>query len=272
MTAVYIILAILGLLFVLYVLSLRGRNRHKLLRKLRKFSYAHRGLHGGGVPENSLWAFQLARDKGYGIELDVHLMRDGQLAVIHDTSLLRTAGEDIRIDEITAEELGDFRLEGTEERIPLFSQVLELYRGYAPLIVELKSDRGNHALLCQAVCDLLDSFDGITYCIESFDPRCVAWLKKNRPDIVRGQLSENFFKSKGKMAFILKLIMSLNLTTFLTMPDFIAFRFADRKCFSIWVMRKLWKLQGVSWTLRTPEEYETACKEGWIPIFENFVP
>lgn len=270
MTALYITLSVLLILFFLYTLSLRGRNNHKLLRKLRKFSYAHRGLHKKGVPENSLWAFQLARDKGYGIELDVHLMKDGELAVIHDCSLLRTAGVDMRIDELTAEDLTFFRLEGTEERIPLFRQVLELYRGYAPLIVELKSDRGNHAALCQAVCDMLDSYEGL-YGVESFDPRCVAWLKKNRPDIVRGQLSQNFMKDK-KTPLFLRPVMSWNITTFLTKPDFIAFRYADRKCFSIWVMRKLWKLQGVTWTLRAPEEHETACKEGWIPIFENFEP
>ncbi len=270
MIGLYITLGLLALLFLLYVLSLKGRKGHKDMRKFRKFSYAHRGLHKEGVPENSLWAFQLARDKGYGIELDVHLMKDGQLAVIHDTSLLRTAGEDVRIDEVTEEDLNLFRLEGTEERIPLFRQVLELYRGYAPLIVELKSDRGNHAKLCQAVCDLLDTYDGL-YCIESFDPRCIAWLKKHRPDIVRGQLSENFFPAKH-MPLYLRPIMAWNMTTFLTKPDFIAFRYKDRKCFSIWVMRKLWKMQGVSWTLRSMEEYETACKEGWIPIFENFTP
>ena len=27
---------------------------------------------------------------------------------------------------------------------------------------------------------------------------------------------------------------------------------------------------GVSWTLRTKEDYNTAVDDGWIPIFENF--
>lgn len=268
MIGLYITLSLLALLFILYVLSLKGRRNHKDIRKLRKFSYAHRGLHGNGVPENSLWAFRLARDKGYGIELDVHLMKDGELAVIHDSSLLRTAGIDVLVEELTTEELRIFRLEDTEERVPLFRQVLELYQGYAPLIVELKTHRGNHAALCQAVCDLLDNYKGL-YCIESFDPRCIAWLKKHRPDIVRGQLSENFFPAKH-MPFYLKPVMSWNMTTFLTKPDFIAFNFSHRKCFSIWVMRKIWKIQGISWTLRSKEDYDTAVKEGWIPIFENF--
>ena len=33
-----------------------------------------------------------------------------------------------------------------------------------------------------------------------------------------------------------------------------------------------WKAEGVSWTLKTREEYETAVQEGWIPIFEGFIP
>jgi len=41
-------------------------------------SYAHRGLHSKdkSVPENSLAAFSLAADKGYGIELDIQLTAD----------------------------------------------------------------------------------------------------------------------------------------------------------------------------------------------------
>ena len=46
---------------------------------------AHRGLHDNehGIPENSMAAFQRAVDKGYGIELDVHLTADNQLVVFH---------------------------------------------------------------------------------------------------------------------------------------------------------------------------------------------
>ena len=36
--------------------------------------------------------------------------------------------------------------------------------------------------------------------------------------------------------------------------------------------RKLWKAQGVSWTLRTPADYKTAKEDGWLPIFEGFRP
>ena len=43
-----IALIIIAALLALYLLALRGRTKHPLLRKLRKWNYAHRGLHGNG--------------------------------------------------------------------------------------------------------------------------------------------------------------------------------------------------------------------------------
>ena len=134
-----IILLILPVvLAVLYLLTLRGRIRHPLLRKLRKWKYAHRGLHGDGIPENSMAAFRLALENGYGAELDVHMLADGNLAVIHDASLLRTAGVDVKIEDWTTDKLSKFSLVGTDETIPTLRQVLYVFDGKAPLIVELK--------------------------------------------------------------------------------------------------------------------------------------
>ena len=97
-------------LVVIYLLLLRCRKGHPGLEHLRKYYYAHRGFHGNGVPENSLWAFRLAAEKGYGSELDIHLMKDGNLAVIHDASLKRTAGGDVLIEDLTTEDLTGYRL------------------------------------------------------------------------------------------------------------------------------------------------------------------
>ena len=148
---------------------------------------------------------------------------------------------------------------------------MDLYDGKAPLIVELKPVGGNHAALTEAACTMLESYSGV-YCMESFDPRCVYWLKMNRPRIIRGQLAENFLKSDSKMPWLLRLALTHDLGNFLTVPDFVAYKFADRNNASIFVCRKFWKPQLVSWTLKTPEEYDAAVKEGWLPIFEGFRP
>ncbi|MBQ8360260.1 MAG: glycerophosphodiester phosphodiesterase, partial [Oscillospiraceae bacterium] len=247
-------------LILLYLFILKGRTGHKGLPALRGWYYAHRGLHSIGVPENSMAAFRAAKDAGYGIELDVHLMKDGNLAVIHDFSLKRTAGADVTIEELTLPQLNDYYLEGTREQIPLFSEVLNLYRGEAPLIVELKASVKNCAALCKATCDMLDTYDG-PYCIESFDPRCIAWLRKHRKDVIRGQLTENFFRSNSKLPCILKFVMKYNLLNVFTRPDFIAYRFADRKNISNFLCRKLWGVQGVTWTIKNKEDFDTAVQE-----------
>lgn len=266
------IVIVLIALLVLYILALMCRSGRKELKSLQGWAYAHRGLHGNGVPENSMAAFRLALSKGYGIELDVHLLQDGGLAVIHDASLKRTAGADVFIEDLTVSQLGNYRLEGTQETIAQFSEVLELFAGKAPMIIELKAERGNHAALCEAACKALEGYTG-PYCIESFDPRCILWLRKNRPEIIRGQLSSNFFKDKGAhLSPPLQFAMTNLLTNFLTRPDFIAFKFSDRKGLSPTLCRKLWRAQGVSWTLRCKEEYDAAVAEGNFPIFEHFEP
>lgn len=266
------IVLILLLAAALYLLAVRCRKGHPGLKDLQGWSYAHRGLHGNGLPENSMAAFRAALDGGYGIEFDLHLLKDGNLAVMHDSLLKRTTGGSGRIEDLTTEDLKNYHLEGTEETIPTFRELLDLYAGKAPLIVELKPVGGNHAALCEAACNMLSGYEG-AYCMESFDPRCVYWLRKNRPDIIRGQLSENFVKTDEKLPAVLRFALTHNLLNFLTVPDFIAYNFEYRKDTPSNVLcRKFWKAQGVSWTIRSKEDYDTAVQEGWLPIFEGFKP
>lgn len=253
-----------------WLLAIRGRSGHKGLADLRGWSYAHRGLHREGVPENSMAAFRDALEGGYGIELDVHLLKDGTLAILHDFDLSRTTGRSGKIEDLTADDLANYHLDGTEQTIPTFRQVLDLYDGKAPLIVELKVAEGNYAALAEATCAMLDSYKGV-YCLESFDPRCLLWLKKHRPEIIRGQLTENYLAGKVKVPWILKLIMSKNLGNFLTKPDFVAYRYRDRRS-TVSNRLCMKRMTGVTWTVVNQEEFDTAVKEGWVPIFEGFRP
>ena len=141
-----------------YLLALRGRTGHPGLSALRGWNYAHRGLHSPGVPENSLAAFRAAVEHGYGAELDVHLLKDGGLAVIHDSKLIRTTGREGRVEDLTTAELKNYPLEGTEETIPTFREVLEVFSGRTPLIIELKPEGNNHAALCKAACEAMQGY------------------------------------------------------------------------------------------------------------------
>lgn len=267
-----LLLLIIVIFLLIYALSTICRTGHQGLPKLRGWAYAHRGLHGDGVPENSMEAFRRAKSAGYGVELDVHLLADGNLAVIHDAKLERTTGKDGVVEDLITEQLQDCYLEGTGETIPQFREVLELFAGKIPIIVELKCERSNYAELCAAACDMLDDYDG-AFCMESFDPRCIYWLRKHRPDIIRGQLTENYFSSPdSRLPWYLKFVLANQMLNFLTLPDFVAYRYKDRKTISNSLCRKIWGVQGVSWTLKDRNEYDTACSEGWLPIFEGFEP
>lgn len=270
-TALIILIAV-ALLLVLWVLSLRGKRKKADFFGLAAYQYAHRGLHGDGVPENSLQAFRLAVENGYGAELDVHLSKDGRLVVMHDESLKRTAGVERNIADCTAAELNELRLEGTAQRIPYLEEVLPIFAGKTPLVIELKPVNGNHAALSKAVCAMLKEYPTLQFCIESFDPRVLLWLKRHAPDIVRGQLSCNFLRDRSGLALPLALLLTELSMNFLTVPHFVAYKFADRKRLSLRVCRKLWGVQEFSWTIRSLQDAKTAADDGALLIFEHCRP
>jgi len=153
---------------------------------------AHRGLHDphAGVPENSLAAFEAARDAGYPIELDVRALRDGTVAVFHDEDLGRMTGTDSPLAHENAASIKTHRLSGTHNTIPLLGEALDVVAGKVPLLVELKNF-GVPGVLESSVVAALDSYDG-RIAVQSFNPFSMGWFKVKAPGIVRGHLSGGF--------------------------------------------------------------------------------
>lgn len=254
---------------------LRPRRNQPGWEKLAGVRYAHRGLHNAekGVPENSMAAFQLAVEAGFGAELDVHLMADGNLAVVHDSDLTRVCGKQAVIEELVEEELLDYPLMGTGELIPLFQEVLELFEGKTPLIIELKVEGGNANALTDAVMAMLEDWDG-TYCLESFHPGVLLRLRERYPWVLRGQLSQNFLKGSEVHGLSLPARFALTnlLTTSFTRPDFIAYNCKDRGNPSLRLMRALYGVHEVGWTVRDRETMDALAREDVPSIFEGFLP
>lgn len=254
-------------------------EKKQILDELLTWRYAHRGFHDKpAVPENSMLAFRRAASEGFGIELDVHLTKDKKLAVIHDSSLQRTCGIDLNIEEITLEEAQVYFLEKSEEVIPEFEDVLVVVSGKVPLIVEIKSAGGNDRELTDAVMTALEGYDGL-YCIESFSPSVVGYLRKAYPDVVRGQLAgclnKNFDKknaggSGGEPTltrlqdFLLKNLW-VNIAG---RPDFVAYCYEDRD------MRAFVNFKGAKfmWTIRSYADLKICEESGAAGIFEQFNP
>lgn len=235
--------------------------------------YAHRGYHDKPhIPENSLAAFRRAVEHGLASEFDVHLIADGSLVVFHDDDLERETGVKGSIEAYDITSLRKLRLEGTDEKIPTFDEVLDVYEDSGiPLLIELKCVNNNYRELTEAVIRRLDSYKG-EYVVESFDPRALMVYRRLRPEVIRGQLSQNYFRSREGLPYLQVVILTHFMLNKLTKPDFLAYKYQDRNDRGL---RALIKKRGYGlalWTVTSPEEYRLAEEAGSIPIFEQISP
>ena len=194
MFLIWLIPGILTALLLLLLFAIKPARRRDTTKPFAAQKYAHRGLWDETSPENSLAAFEKAVSAGVGIELDVQLSSDGEVMVFHDENLFRMTGCDASLYDKDKDFLTSLRLLDTDARIPMLSEVLALVRGRVPILVEIKSDHDYRAV-CEKTAVLLDEYEG-AYLVESFHPLAVAWFRKNRPSVVRGQLSARLFKDK----------------------------------------------------------------------------
>ena len=276
MPALIIILSVTVFLFVAWILLISAKREPRDKDGTYGDRFAHRGLHdiGKGIPENSMPAFRAAVSHGFGAELDVHLTADGRLVVIHDSDMTRLAGRDGDIRKMDSDEIGKLRLLGTEERPPFFEEVLPLFENTVPLLIEIKTCGEKTGELTSKVVEMLDAHPGVRYFIQSFDPRALIWLRKNRPEIKRGQLSADMVKvrKKEKLPLPAAIILKNLLTNFLTRPDFIAYEVHSRYVFSLRLCRKIWGVKEFNWLVTDQETADACDKDGRTVIFEGFVP
>lgn len=254
------------ILFVLYLFCIHPGSR-PIPAEMQK-NYAHRGLYGGEIPENSLAAFTAAVETGYGIELDVQLSADGEVMVFHDASLERMTGEKGKLCEKTLAELRTMRLDDTEHGIPTFREVLAAVDGKVPLLVELKGENTDTSV-CEAVDRILREYHG-AYLIESFNPLLLRWYKKNHPEVLRGQLTTNLSKGLGKNMRN-RLLDSL-LLNMVTRPDFLAYDIRCPKRIPVRLCTGLFHANKFVWTVRDKDEYCRSEALDAFAIFENFCP
>lgn len=268
-----IILGIIVVLLMAYLLLIMPNlNSQKRVEKLKGSLYAHRGFHDNKseAPENSMLAFRKAVELGYGIELDVQLTKDKQVVVFHDYNLKRVCGVDKEVNACTYEELQQYVLLNSNEKIPLFIDFLQLVNGKVPLIVEIKK-RNSKDPICEYAYDILKEYNGI-YCIESFHPLAVLWFKQNYPEIVRGQLSMNYHRDSDEKITPVYFALRHLLFNFLTKPDFIAYDYRAKKSVSKNLCRKLYGCISVAWTISSQDIMNEAIDYYDLFIFEGFKP
>ncbi|MBE6995272.1 MAG: glycerophosphodiester phosphodiesterase [Ruminococcaceae bacterium] len=269
MTAVFILLLVLSALYLFLLMPRTGpRPDHSAL--LGRY-YTHRGLYdnAAGIPENSIAAFRRAIEHGYGTEMDVQLTRDGVPVVFHDDSLLRLCGVEGQVSDYTFEELQQFPLFGTAERIPRFTDFLSLVDGQVPIIVEAKA-HGDYAAVCAAIEPLLLAYRG-PFCVESFHPLAVRWFKTHRPEWIRGQLSTNYSKP-GKRESAAQWAAHQLLVNVLSRPDFVAYDVRYFRNLSFRVCRAVFRPLTVAWTVKSQAQLDECRRAYDLFIFEGFIP
>ena len=267
-----------------------------------KAGYGDASVSGPIAPENSLASFAAACEAGYGIELDLQLTADDQVVVVHDPDLMRVAGDPRRIADLTYDELTRIPLfpndasgaavasalpgsddpesmatplnapSGYYQHVPLFSDVLDVVAGRAPLIVEYKFDDNSawgprDEELMEKGDALLQAYDG-PYVVESFNPAAVHWYADHRPEVCRGQLA---WGPSLEEAGLKEWAAGLLIFDWISRPDFIAYDWSGGNSPQMRLARAMGAVP-VSWTVRSSDEL--AQCDDWFDhhIFEAFVP
>ena len=265
-----ILFALFFIFFVLYLFALLPRlSRKRDMLRYRHTMFAHRGYHclEKGIPENSMAAFRAALNRGYGIEIDLHLTKDGHLVVFHDDTLERMCGRPDVIEHLTYKELKPCRLGGTSETIPSFEDVLSLVEGQVPLLIELKIPDSS-LQICEKAYQRLQQYSGPCL-IQSFNTLGIRWFRLNAPHILRGQLSSNLTRDPLKEAWLLRFMVKHLLANFLGRPDFISYNLNDLPIVNVWILKHIFHIPVAVWTLNTPDMLYRGKRYFDMLIFEK---
>ena len=269
---VVIVIIAVAVLYFRAISPHMDRKRRRRCLSYAEWDYAHRGLWDNdmGIPENSLPAFSRAIREKAAIELDVHLTRDKQLVVIHDSSLKRMCGVEGTVESKTYAELEKLSLAGTEYSIPLLSQVLHLVQGRVPLLIEIKTLSMQDTEICSCLYKQLEFYNG-RFLIQSFNPFALRWFRQHAPQILIGQLATGP-ADLPHMNILLRSASWLLLFNLISRPDFISYRLRYADCISVRINQLIYRTPVFVWTVRSMNEYRQGTAQYNTVIFENFIP
>lgn len=221
--------------------------------------YAHQGLHGESILPNSPEAYERAAEQGYGIELDVHLSKDHQPVIIHDSTLEFLYGIPKRVQDLTLDEMHALGV-----YLPTLPEILAQIHGRVPLMIEIKPVRAgvNASILPKKVLACLEHYNG-PVCIASFDPRPLFYFRMHAPRIARGQLS-------GGCSSFANCVLAYQLCNFLSRPHFLSCR-QDCRTLSFKIAR-LFHPVTCAWTIRSTAEWQAVQPYFDLMVFEAFLP
>lgn len=232
---------------------------------LTRVPFAHRGLHGGKIVENSRAAFEAAIRAGHGIETDVQVSKDGIAMAFHDYELDRLTKKSGPVIEKTAKKLKRTKLTGTDETIPTLKQALKFVGGRTPVLIEIKAKNRKVKRLCKSVAEALDGYAGEA-AVMSFNPEAIAWFAARHPGIVRGLV----VTEHDEVTAIdrIKGAAQRSLSVFRASPDFLAYDIRDLPS-AFAASLRVKGLPVLTWTVRSGGERACAADHADQIIYER---
>ncbi|MDQ0272770.1 glycerophosphodiester phosphodiesterase [Cytobacillus purgationiresistens] len=233
---------------------------------------AHRGA-SGYAPENTIAAFDKAfQMKADYIEIDVQRSKDGELVVIHDTTVDRTTDgtgnvKDLSFAEMNQLDAGSWMGEQfSGEKIPTFDEVLDRYRGKIGILIELKSPELYPGIEEQVTQKLkkrnMDKPKNEKIIVQSFNFESMKKIDKMLPRVPIGVLTSNA-KDTSEAA----------LKEFSKYADYFnpSYGLVNKELVDLVHMNGM-KIQ--SWTVRTPEAAQFLLEmkvDGIITDYPDYV-
>lgn len=222
--------------------------------------YAHRGLHGNGVLENSPAAFEAAIELGHGIECDVQAAEDGRAFVFHDLELDRLTDRSGVISKLRSEDIDQIQLRDGHGKIPRLREILAQIDGRVPVLIEIKSQDMRVGPLCLSVRRALEGYTGRA-AVMSFNPLVSAWFRINAAHIVRGLVvtEDGSRNLRGRI--------SRHRNLWAAKPDFLAYDIRDLPS-RFAAAQRARGLPIITWTVRTAEQEKIASLHADEPVYE----
>jgi len=241
------------------------------LRFITARPIAHRGLHdvSRGIVENTASAFAGAIAKGYSIECDLQLTRDGEAVVFHDDHLERLTEGRGMVKDLTVAEMRGLAIRRSQDRVQTLGELLAQVKGQVPLVIEIKSHWDGDQRLARRALEVLESYRG-PHCLMSFDPDVVEAVRRISPDTIRGIVAERAFDSYyDALPFRTQMELRCFSHVSRTRPDFVSFSFDELPWAPVSALRAA-GMPVISWTIRSPGEAWTALRHSDQVTFEGF--
>jgi glycerophosphoryl diester phosphodiesterase len=233
---------------------------------------AHRGLHdAAGAVENTASAFTAAIAGGYGIECDLQVSADGEAMVHHDDALGRLTEGSGRLAELSAAAIKKVHFKRGADRILTLAELCELVAGRATLALELKNHFDGDRRLPERVAAVLASYAG-PVAVMSFDPTMLEILRHVAPALARGIVAQRHYDDWPGLSPAQRRSLAWLMHAPRTRPQFIAYAIKDLPALAPLVLRMVFGLPLLTWTVRSEADRVTAARYADQMIFEGWRP